>query len=83
MRDSMTKFFKKFANFSVQTSVCGVNIAIRGHFSEPNILWRSEKNSLYFCCSLLLLSLILLFVRGFDRVLPRRVVAVIELEADK
>lgn len=82
----MPKFLKKFANFF--KGVCGCEYltlkAIRGHFSEPNILWRSETNLLYIRCrSLLLFSLILLFGRGFDRMLPCRVVAAIELEPDK
>ena len=68
---------------------CGVWIsytikALRGHFSELNILWCSETNSPYFRrCSLLLFSLILLFGRDFDHVLPCGVVGAIKLEADK
>ena len=66
MRDSMPKFLKKFANFFKGVWISYTIKAIRGHFSAPNSLWRSETNSLYFrCCCCLLLFFYFVVWKGF------------------
>ena len=68
MRDSLPKVLKKFAKFFKGVFGGWISYtmkAIRGHFSEPNILWRSDTNSLFFrCCSLVLFFFDFVVLKG-------------------